>query len=127
MKIYSDILTREDIYSAVRGTGAWIHSCSQHRSRSHQRSFTVYLEGNSVYARNAPSGGQSATWDEHGLWMDALFAIDPDAVIAHYQGYADFVNQTRVFADRVKRDYKPHTLYAKTHLAPWLAKERIVA
>jgi|ERR1700729_4346849 len=40
-------------------------------------------------------GSTTATYDEHGEWMAKLFEIDPDAIIATYDGVEDFYRQTQ--------------------------------
>jgi hypothetical protein len=50
----------------------------------------------------------AATWDEWGIWIDRLFAIDPNAIIGNYKGRDAFMVET---ARRIPRKMT----------APWLA------
>jgi hypothetical protein len=94
-------------------------------SRSRAQGFTVHLEylGEKVKGsgrrytntghRGADGAGIAATWDEWGIWIDRLFAIDPDAIIGHYQGYGHFVEQTA--------QWRPRGMEA-----PWLPKAGVL-
>jgi len=118
MKIHSDILTSanllqetpQDVYADIQAVG----------SRSRARAFNVRLEYTGTDKRRrrntgsygAEDGGypqyrKAATWDEHGIWMDRLFQIDPYAIIANYNGYDDFITQTTYYIPKGQR-------------APWL-------
>ncbi len=94
MKMWSDTLTTNDLYHAAEVAHVYLHTADPiRRPRNRARGWTVYLEGASPYASQA-TGGRAATWDQWGEWMDALFAIDPEARIGQYDGRDDFYRQT---------------------------------
>ncbi|HET9598621.1 MAG TPA: hypothetical protein VFP65_23795 [Anaeromyxobacteraceae bacterium] len=102
MRVYSDILTAADFDAAAeRPVSVW--ACEgPFPARKRARRFNVTLTGTSPRGRNTGRyGGERmeyappATWDEHGAWMARVFDVDPDAVIAHYDGRDDFHRQTR--------------------------------
>lgn len=119
MKIHSDILEYSDlmgnlpsmIYADVKLAG----------SKSRQRAYEVGLcytgSGGPGSGRRPKNNGTTgagsdlaATWDEWGIWMAKLFAIDPDAIIGAYRGRDDFYVQTM--------RYIPRGMHA-----PWLANQ----
>lgn len=119
MKIYSDTLTTEDLRDAAREAGVWMAICDPITVRLRKRGWIVSLSGASPY-RSQMSGERAATWDQHGVWMDRLFAKDPDARIATYKGRDDFIAQTQERIDWQERAVKEYG--AKRELsAPWLA------
>lgn len=110
MKIYSDVLTPDDIRA---NTPDRVYAnVAEQGSRKRARAFIVYLEYLGEKAKgdgrtrrvNTPGtaggldsplvGSTTATYDEHGEWMAKLFDIDPDAIIASYDGRDDFLAQT---------------------------------
>lgn len=127
MKIHSDVITREDLFRVLpTGVHAYV---TNHGSRKRARAFDVTLyvfEKDELHRRFGNSGGYgsaddvAATWDEWGIWMERLYAIDHDALIGHYKSHADFIEQTTRYRDGVRRFKKSHTLVYRTHTAPWL-------
>lgn len=96
MKIHSDVLTARDIYQAtaaagMRGVDAEV---TTHGSRSRARSFNVHLTGTSTRRTNPGwAYGErdfAATWDEWGMFINALYEIDPEAIIGQYPSKAVF-------------------------------------
>ena len=63
------------------------------------------------YTRNA------ATWEEWGIFINALYRIDADAKIGHYTSLHNFIEQTRDQMERVEK-YGLHFPYG----APWLTE-----
>ena len=102
MRIHSDILTRQDIYTAVDNLPGVYVDVTEHGSRTHAAAYEVSLEGNG-YAKNTGKYGAgdeiAATWDEWGVFLARLFDKDPDARCgaakypAYRNGY-DFHAQT---------------------------------
>jgi hypothetical protein len=103
MKIHSDILSPADFYTAIEdGSGVWVDELAERGSHSRKRAFEVRLAADPKPGRRRKRNtGQygadsltAATYDEHGFWMAELFRIDPDAIIAFYDGVDDFNRQT---------------------------------
>jgi hypothetical protein len=100
MKIHSDVLTSGNIYDAtsaagMRGVDAEV---IQRGSRSRKRGFDVKLSGTSNRWQNPGTGDRnvehSATWDEWGMFINALYLIDPDAIVGPYKDLYDFEYKT---------------------------------
>jgi hypothetical protein len=97
MRIYSDILTKEDLYRELGDMpDVLLEHCRPFSSRSTRYGYEVYLEGLGGRHKRHRNGreGKAATWDDYGVWMARLFAIDPNARIAHYNGYDQFIEYT---------------------------------
>src|SRR5690606_21142873 len=64
-------------------TGVYV-TATGHGSRSHARAFEVRLEGNGGHRNSGAYGAQTdeqaATWDEWGIFLARLYAIDPEMV-----------------------------------------------
>ena len=89
MRVHSDILTTTDIHTAARAAGRGVLAyVLPGGSRSHARAFDVKLTGTSSRRPNPGAGnGQrddadsyAATWDEWGMFLAALYAVDEAAV-----------------------------------------------
>lgn len=127
MFIHSDTLTEQDIRSVVPdGTylaghydprdGVTWGSVHVAGSRSRARRFSVRLSGSSRYAmRSLPD--KSPTWDEWGIFLAAIFELDPHAVCGIYKGRNDFIDKTQSEHERISQ-YRRDML--STHSAPWL-------
>ena len=98
-------------------------------SRKRERAFevTLYvLEKDELHRRFGNSDGYgasnevAATWDEWGVWMAALYALDPHAVIGWYETQEDFLRITRRERQRHESQYKSTSIAYRTHRAPWL-------
>lgn len=101
MRIHSDILTNADIDKAMTATGmANVNGqVSIHGSRSRAQAFNVLLTGNSTHRPNSGKAGAqnddyAATWDEWGIFLNALYAIDPNLVTPYYADANDFHRKT---------------------------------
>lgn len=99
MKIYSDILTRDDMLDALP-KGVTLDECYPiHGARVRSQGWNVRLRrwGSN---RNTNSGqwgaGEkgAATYDDHGWWMAQLFDRDPDARISWWNGRDEFNRET---------------------------------
>jgi hypothetical protein len=74
-------------------------------SRSHDHALSVRLSGTSKYAmRSLPD--KSATWDEWGNFIAALFKRDPEAKIGQYENCDDFILKTSREYERMST-YRP--------------------
>lgn len=95
-------LTLADVQSVELPPGVRWHHVREYGSRSRARAFEIVLEGNSCY------GGQwgnrdykAATWDEWGVVLGRLFAMDPNARVARiYEGADHFHYATGERFDR---------------------------
>ena len=123
MKLYSDTLTTDDLYACLpRDVGiAEIREMRQPRKRA--RGWELSLEGlGGRHTRRSNSGGYgagdryAATWDDHGVWMAALYDRDERALFAgYYNGRLDFYLKTAHEHERRQHAARP---YRST--APWL-------
>ncbi len=119
MKVYSDTLTREDLYASLP-SDVYLDAQEIRRPRTRARGWTVYLEGlGDRHTRNTNSGNygagshKAATWDDHGLWMAKLYEIDPMAKIAHYDSRSDFYDSTARYQPvGVKAPWLKNPVYA---------------
>lgn len=91
MRIHSDIITRDQIIAAVPST-AYIGKLTEHRSQSRDHSFEVNLGGSGKTGGQwGQLDGKAATWDEWGIFLSALYAIDPDMFTPAYpNGRSEF-------------------------------------
>ena len=113
MKIHSSVLTAQDIHAATRAanmTGVNVFDLDTRGSRSRARSFLVKLSGTSNH-RIAMGGAQAATWDEWGMFINALFLTDPDAKVGQYPTFEAFRESTCARFDDLTADdqHKNHT------------------
>ena len=121
MKIHSDTLIIDDLYDNLPPL-VWL-DCIPVGSRKRDHGFVVSLsyrgqggKGTGRRRKNSgwaggDSGNLAATWDEWGVWMAALYNIDPDAIIGNYRYREDFYAQTSRYQPRGAR-------------APWLTGHR---
>ena len=96
MKIHSDTLTGREIMDATKARGmrgVRVDKLDTKGSRQRARRWDVTLEGNSAFRQNFGEN-QAATWDEWGIFIEALFQLDPDAVIGQYASFNDFRRTT---------------------------------
>ncbi len=120
--------TYGEVCSAAESAGVLFYVTSK-GSRKRDRAFevTLYvLAKDALHRRYGNSGSYgskddvAATWDEWGNWMVALYDIDPDAIIGHYETEADFYDQTRRHRDYVRMAHKEGSIPRRTQTAPWL-------
>ena len=137
MIVRSNIITRATIGEAARTAGVnfidtnaregWFEPIREFRPRSFAHGFEFFLTGSSKYnaAHQSAQGGYSyekaATWDEWGIVIAALYAVDPDAQIGYYANRADFITKTRDEAERIRQWHDPKGYQASCHKAPWLS------
>ena len=136
MIIRSNRISRSDIVAAAVKAGVnfintnsrdgWFEPIREFTPRRYQSGFEFFLTGSSKYAaahQDTVHGTQyekAATWDEWGVVIDALYAVDPAAQIGFYTGRENFRQVTRSERDRVRQGFAPESHYAQTHRAPWL-------
>jgi len=129
MKIHSDRIQYRDIFNAVPHGCYLVETYSKlsnafaliHYVGSHKRdhAYIVRLSGSSPYTM-AKLADKSATWDEWGIFIDALFKVDPDAIIGEYASRCDFLVKTR---DEFHRIDENRPDLRKWYTAPWLTPE----
>jgi hypothetical protein len=127
VKIHSDTLTANDLYSALpRGVSAYVTPKGS-RKRDHAFDVTLYVhERDDLHRRAGNSGGYgaatdiAATWDEWGEWMWNLYTLEPDILIGWYDSRSHFLEITKRERDLVRAWNKPESLQVRTHTAPWL-------
>lgn len=130
MLIRSDIITRATVGAAARTAGVnfidtgsrdgWYEPIREFKPKAFANGFEVFLAGSSPYAAQHGYGEKAATWDEWGVFIAALYSVDPNARIGPYADRADFIRQTGDEATRVQRWHNPNGYQARTHRAPWL-------
>jgi len=132
MKIHSDILTPRTIFESVPSRcflatfdhdGQWV-DIAEAGSRKRSRAYVVRLSGSSRYAMasgHLMENYKSATWDEWGNFIAAMFRIDPSAIIGDYKGVDDFIAQTQAERDRCAQ-FRPDL----HRLAPWLDDDDLI-
>jgi len=140
MKIRSNIITRANVAEALRtvpvnfiNTNArdgWYEPIREFKPKGYANGFEIFLTGSSPYnaAHQSNQGGyyeKAATWDEWGVVIDRLYAVDPDAQIGHYTSQADFVERTQAEHDRIVQWHDPEGYQARSHRAPWLTEDRV--
>lgn len=101
MRIHTDTITAFDIHAAARAAGMTgvDATFTSHGSRKRDHAFNVNLTGTSSRRPNtgkygAVSDEHAATWDEWGMFLAALYAVDPDMDATYYADAADFHRQT---------------------------------
>lgn len=133
MRLHTNKIDATHLHEATLNLPGVSVQWTMHGSRSHARAFEVSLTG------NGQTGGQwgntdqkSATWDEWGTFLAALYEIDPDALWGTaknpvYRDAADFHFQTcdrfsepgeGLPADTHKR-HNWHADYPNTPLGEW--------
>ena len=105
MKVYSKVLTADDIWAASRGIDGVCIDDSNVRSfrpRAGGNGYEFYLEGYAFHhlRRRNNRDGYAATWDEWGIVIARLYEIDPDARISWYTSRANFMEETARYIPR---------------------------
>lgn len=115
MRIHSDKLLGVDIYAATQGLpGVSVETCTSHGSRKRDGAYEVKLSGTSSYdSQGVDDYGQTfkaATWDEWGIFIARLFAIDPEAIIGQYKDLYSFEAYTQYRFDTldIEDQHKRH-------------------
>lgn len=98
MRIHSNTLTVQDLYTAARLAGADLDYTS-HGSRSRHHAFEVRLTGNShrrpnFWHKDPDPSVYAATWDQWGVFLGYLYAVDPDLITPYYVNPSDFDYKT---------------------------------
>lgn len=98
MHIHTDRITERDVYRAASAANVDAVTVVRFGSRKRTRRIDVKLEGSS---KRRPNSGQSgsgsgyaATWDEWGVFIGHLYAVDPSALIGPYTNSGNFIQKT---------------------------------
>lgn len=100
MRIHSDTLTDADLYRAAEEARVTLVDMTRKGSRQRDHAFNVVLRGESNRAPNFGNGSpmghgkRAATWDQWGVFLAALFDLDPDMLTPYYRNAEDFHYQT---------------------------------
>lgn len=109
MRIHTDTLDLIDIRRACEGLPICTEIDSEHGSRKRKRAFEIQLSGSST--RLAQSGNwNAATWDEWGVFLGRLFALDPDMTSSYYVDADAFHKYT---CDRFRDGTMPEDTHAQ--------------
>ena len=76
-------------------SGVSLIFCDQKGSRSREHAWNFRLDGETSnrslnFAPDGESWRKAATWDEWGIFLNALFQQDPLAITREYRGLRDF-------------------------------------
>jgi hypothetical protein len=96
MRIHTN-LHRDSFQTAARTAGVDFERLTEHGSRSAARAFDVILTGHGVtggqWGNSGTNGAapyKTATWDEWGIFLNAIFQADPGARTRDYDSAEDF-------------------------------------
>ena len=111
-------LTLHDIRSVELPPGVHWHHVREYGSRSRARAFEIVLEGTSCYGGQFGNRNYSAgTWDEWGVVLGRLFALDPNARVARvYEGAEHYHHVT---GNRFDPDNLPERLCPRHKWGGW--------
>lgn len=94
MRIHSDKLSAMHIIQAVQrlDNGSRVAEITRHGSRLRANSFDVFLTGHGMTGGQwgNTSGEKTASWDEWGEALAALYEIDPELTLKPYPTREDF-------------------------------------
>jgi hypothetical protein len=84
MMIHTNLDRAVLIATARHIAGVRFERLDESGSRTHARKFDVILSGSSGRRAGWGADHEAATWDEWGIFLNAIFALDPDARAAGY-------------------------------------------
>lgn len=117
MKIYSNIITINDIWNAFRkardenGSDIWVGAdlrTFRPRTERFGAEFWAYSIHGKRASAHAPIGScsrdrhrlRAASWSDYGYVMAHLYNVDPHARVGFYKNEADFVEKVRNYTPR---------------------------
>lgn len=78
MRLHTN-LDETDLYNAARDAGVTLERLTRHGSRTADHAFEVALGGSSKHGGQYGNADfKTATWDEWGIFLAALYVDDPD-------------------------------------------------
>lgn len=93
MRIHSDFIEVIDVRKAARLSGTSFTRFDLKGSRKRAQAFDVILTGNSPRRQNQGED-MAATWDQWGVFLQTLFALDPAMVTPYYENADHFAWST---------------------------------
>jgi len=90
MRIHSDFIEDLDVRKAARRASVDFTRFDLKGSRSRDHAFDVILTGSSSRNQNMGGPDKAATWDEWGIFLGTLFALDPAMVTPYYESADHF-------------------------------------
>lgn len=90
VRIHTDSLTRAELHAAARTAGVSIIKLEERGSRKRDHAFEVALSGTSSHRTQSDRDAYAATWDEWGMFMQALYVADDTALIGDYEEWEMF-------------------------------------
>lgn len=90
MRIHTNEMHRADIYIAAEKAGMTLFSLTEHGSRKRKRAFEVKGSGSSTRRTQSDPYEYAATWDEWGIFIQAMFEMDEDAICGQWDGQGQF-------------------------------------
>lgn len=93
MKLHTCAIEAEDLHNAARTAGVTFDVLTEHGSRSQRRAWTVKLYGSSGRLPGFGRGDRehdAASFDEWGLFLAALYLVDPLMRAGHYESAEHF-------------------------------------
>jgi hypothetical protein len=115
MRIHSDSIDALEIRKAARIASVAFTRFSLHGSRKREAAFDVILTGASSRRQN---GGpdKAATWDQWGIFLGTLYALDAEMSTPYYGSAEEFHWKTaNRFRDITPADY----VYGHNHRWEW--------
>jgi len=114
MKIWSDTLNQSDLAKAARLANVDIISdispFNVHKARKRAYRFEIVLSGDSPFRNGHDSSYPAATWDQWGIFLNALFEIDPDISTQYYANREAFnaITDDRFIALTYEQSHRRH-------------------
>lgn len=84
MKIWSDKLSRGDIFAAARKAHVDITRWEKSEARKRALRWDIALSGDSASMQGNGDGYRAATWDQWGIFLADLFETDPNLTTEYY-------------------------------------------
>lgn len=93
MRFHTDRITTADLYRAAERAGVGFTRLEEHGSRKRDHAFDFILTGSSPRRQNTRgmTDDHAATWDEWGIFLNDLFAVDPNAWTESYHSAEHFI------------------------------------
>lgn len=90
MRIHTDKIELRHIHAAMSEAQVSPIRLTLHGSRSRDHAFDVKLTGLSNRRCNGDTDEYAATWDQWGVFLGALYQMDPDMKVPYYDSRDHF-------------------------------------